>query len=75
MGKNGSGVLNTSHGSRKEVTVICWHLELWCGVLDALFDAGLIDMGLYQNMSKPNKYWLVVWKIFFHILGIIIPTD
>ena len=26
-------------------------------------------------MSKPNKYWLVVWKIFFHILGIIIPTD
>ena len=27
------------------------------------------------NLYMTNKYWLVVWNIFFHILGIIIPTD
>ena len=26
-------------------------------------------------MEHPIKIWLVVWNIFFHILGIITPTD
>ena len=28
-----------------------------------------------QLQRKTDDFWLVVWNMFFHILGIIIPTD
>ena len=35
--------------------------------------------GLYGNTWNiyiyKNKYWLVVWNMFFHMLGIFIPND
>jgi hypothetical protein len=65
VGKNGD-VLNTSHGSHKEVTVICWHLELWCGVLDALFDAGLI-LGTVSKHVKTKQILVGGLEDFFSI--------
>ena len=55
----------------------CYSLRLWCGSCHEKLKTIGFQQCLSPKQCPQDLNWLVVWNIFyfFHILGIMIPTD
>ena len=52
--------------------------EIWsppCAVSDGLTETKIMVLGWFGSLGLYSGWWFGTWILFFHILGIVIPTD